>query len=1039
MEKEGTRDASPNESYHQLDLHDVVIIELCCGTAGVTSCFKRQGLSSCIAVDKHLQRRSLARVVQLDLTKHHDQQLVLSWLQNPNVLGIFWAPPCGTCSKAREIDLPDCDDPPRPLRSVDEPDGFTFLQGTDLLRVSQANIIYSFVAETFDVCHSLNKLAMCENPMNSLFWYTTAWKEANCADALYFADHQACAYGSQRPKWTRLAANFPEVLQISDVCPQNHKHAPWGRVVVKGSKRVFATSLEVHYPLALCNAIVRAFLTRLHLMGFKALTDKPSNAASQQFSGKQPVTTKLPPLVPEFKCFLQFFFNDSDECCWPSFDVVPSHYKILHKFKVGKGSVEDRFSRSRNFCVSMGLDLVVKFSQWDHSFYELRIYGVPWEPMEFIEKAKDLQHPLKVLMAIPGVLKDAVDRNLQSDSLVIAKKRLRFVLHWNSRVKQLQEAEVALRRSMDGVVSEVTRAKRICLFSEMLASVNYPDMGVVDELREGVNLVGDVPETHMLPKKFSPALLTKAGLDQQSSMMRKSHREVACSSGDAGVDDSVWKQTLEEVKDGWLDGPIPLKDIPVTSPISRRFGLVQKDKIRLIDDFSASGVNSCVNVYESPSLHTVDVVAALLAYWSGESGNAGTPSCLRIRTFDLASAYRQMALSSQGRKSAYIAVYDPQLRRTAYFACRAVPFGAVRSVHSFLRLSRAIWWLGTVCCDLMWTSYFDDFIVVSQPSLVQSTGSVIASLFRLTGWLFAEEGKKAKPFDDVCKALGVVFDVSQSSVGKFYVKNTEERVEELRTDILDILSTGFILGARARSLQGRMLFADSQIFGRVGRRCTRVLAKCADKHKYILGDDDKFFLKTFVHMLDTGPPREIGCLPASCGTLIFTDACFEKDAECWRSGVGGVLYEVVSESWRYFSLEVSDPLLALLGEGEKEQLIFEVETLAAVMAYILWTPLLSSQFCFLFVDNEGTKFSLVKGFSDNACVCKLVQKFALHESETHIMSWISRVPSYSNVADGPSRNDVSLLVSLRAINDSAKANDLLLQLVNSCGDGGKGC
>jgi hypothetical protein len=52
--------------------------------------------------------------------------------------------------------------------------------------------------------------------------------------------------------------------------------------------------------------------------------------------------------------------------------------------------------------------------------------------------------------------------------------------------------------------------------------------------------------------------------------------------------------------------------------------------------------------------------------------------------------------------------------------CRScvLPFGAVRSVHSFLRLSRAIWWLGTVGCKLMWTSFYDDFISYSRPVLV---------------------------------------------------------------------------------------------------------------------------------------------------------------------------------------------------------------------------------------------------------------------------------------------------------------------------------
>ena len=103
------------------------------------------------------------------------------------------------------------------------------------------------------------------------------------------------------------------------------------------------------------------------------------------------------------------------------------------------------------------------------------------------------------------------------------------------------------------------------------------------------------------------------------------------------------------------------------------------------------------------------------------------------------------------------------------------------------------------------------------------------------------------------------------------MKNTAERVDELKTDILAILSADFFSEAKTRSLQGWMLFADAQIFGRVG--------------------NDTFFSKTFVHMLDTGLPREITCFPASSGTLIFTDACYEKDADFWQSDVGGVLYD----------------------------------------------------------------------------------------------------------------------------------------------------
>ena len=61
----------------------------------------------------------------------------------------------------------------------------------------------------------------------------------------------------------------------------------------------------------------------------------------------------------------------------------------------------------------------------------------------------------------------------------------------------------------------------------------------------------------------------------------------------------------------------------------------------------------------------------------------------------------------------------------------------------------------------------------------------------------------------------------------------------------------------------------------------------------------------------------------------------------------------------------------------------------------------------------------MKGFSENPCACKLVQRFAFRESEMHIILWIIRVPFLRNIADGPSRNDLKLLMNLNIKNDSS--------------------
>ena len=110
---------------------------------------------------------------------------------------------------------------------------------------------------------------------------------------------------------------------------------------------------------------------------------------------------------------------------------------------------------------------------------------------------------------------------------------------------------------------------------------------------------------------------------------------------------------------------------------------------------------------------------------------------------------------------------------------------------------------------------------------------------------------------------------------------------------------------------------------------------------------------------------------------------------------------------QFFSLPVDAVGRAVLGELEKQQIIFEAETLSAVLAFMLLKGHLTNKRCLIFVDNKGTKFSLLKGSSENKPVDLLAGYFAEVETGVHTFGWLARVPSKNNVADPPSRNDVS--------------------------------
>ena len=181
--------------------------------------------------------------------------------------------------------------------------------------------------------------------------------------------------------------------------------------------------------------------------------------------------------------------------------------------------------------------------------------------------------------------------------------------------------------------------------------------------------------------------MTVRELGAIATSIRKSLLASIRSSGDSDIDHEVYSKTLDELECGWLEGPVDPGSLPSHAIVSRRFGIEQSSgettKIRLIDGFSASGVDSTVQGGNAPKLHTLDVVAALCM----ELLRVGPGEQLVGKTVDLSSAYRQLGISPGSKWVSYIAVYDPLSNSPKIFSMRALPFGASRSVYSFLRVA----------------------------------------------------------------------------------------------------------------------------------------------------------------------------------------------------------------------------------------------------------------------------------------------------------------------------------------------------------------
>ena len=83
-----------------------------------------------------------------------------------------------------------------------------------------------------------------------------------------------------------------------------------------------------------------------------------------------------------------------------------------------------------------------------------------------------------------------------------------------------------------------------------------------------------------------------------------------------------------------------------------------------------------------------------------------------------------------------------------------------------------------------------------------------------------------------------------------------------------------------------------------------------------------------------------------------------------------------------------------------------------VLAKWLWADVLRGQPLLEFLDNDAARFALISGTSPSRFSAELVAASAEADSRLGLFPWAARVPSWSNVADAPSRGSFEFLEAL---------------------------
>jgi hypothetical protein len=949
---------------------------------------------------------------------------------------VHLAPACGTASKAREKKLLSCVRKgfkvPVPLRSTQKPMGVDNLSGLDKIRTELANQVYEKTAAIMKFCIEADILCSLENPENSLFWiYPDILEimETSVGTSITFSN---CMHGGKRNKLTKWWSSKDVFSDLAVVCDQMHSHAQWNPVQ-QGQNLIFPTAEEAAYPHLLCKRVIALVLEYVKVRGAvqpETLTEQlpnPEISSHRWVLDMLPKGKKLRPLVSEFQAYRNFLVYPSKEPEETQFfkQQLKGARVVQRQLQWGKMRVDEQ-SDSQSFwwCDEStgkeyqldGKDAVLKDAGFGKRLHvELCTVGVPREPWDFVSRAVVTGHPRSLGIHLSSNVMDMLRQNFSEEPYKLVKERAKFLHKWTQRCKALEGEERRLHENLEGHLKDVLVGKRLLLFKEILEELNYPDKTLVDEICAGFTLSGWQSRSHVFPSSLKrPAQSLESARKVAKGLNRNICKQVA-SNSDEALAAEVWELTQEEVDKGWvwIDEDCKVED----HLLAKRFGLRQAEKTRLIDDCSIGGFNSTCGANEKLKIHAIDEMAAYIAWCLTNLGGSSMESVLG-KTYDLKNAYKQYGIAAHDRSLLRIAVWDPVSSRVRFLGLNALPFGAIGSVGSFLRIAMATWFIGVVGLRLCWTSFFDDFTLLSKKVCAESASIAAEGLFSLLGIDYAKEGKKAVPWDTKVTALGVVIDLSpegsaDDEVGRFVtIGHTASRVEELSNTLGAILESKVMSKKEAERLRGRLQWFESFASGRVAQQALLALSKltATGRKSERLSDQELAAVRILKERVILAPPTKIRTTSLDTWYVFSDGAC---EGETLKEGsIGAVLISPSGIACEFFAemvpKEWMESFLSL-----PQHPIFELELLPVWISLVEWEGYLSNTQCVFYLDNEAAKGALVRGATEGGSGAKLVHAFVIAEMRCQVKVWFSRVPTSSNIADGPSRMSFDELVNVR--------------------------
>ena len=122
------------------------------------------------------------------------------------------------------------------------------------------------------------------------------------------------------------------------------------------------------------------------------------------------------------------------------------------------------------------------------------VFGLPWSYETFIQQACKAGHPLLGDHQVSPDFKIALDKNLEWNDHQMSSYRADWCKRWLKKAVEMKEEERLDADTRPVHVRANAKDKKVLLTEQILTELGYKDVQVLQMLRKGATLAGDIEE-----------------------------------------------------------------------------------------------------------------------------------------------------------------------------------------------------------------------------------------------------------------------------------------------------------------------------------------------------------------------------------------------------------------------------------------------------------------------------------------------------------------------------------------------------------------